>query len=139
MNQPIVGKVAAIIDERTVVINRGKEHGVSDGMTFQIRLLIPEIKDPDDPTRKLSGLSYVKAALEIRGTHTGFAFGRLMPRVGRSAFRGALVSREPLPSIDGLPLLSEYDWQIRVGDTATQVIEAPETEKKESTKDSSGG
>lgn len=44
----VTGKVAAIIDERELVINRGEEHGVSVGMRFAILAdRGAEIRDPD--------------------------------------------------------------------------------------------
>lgn len=43
----IEGKVAKIIDTYTVVINRGREHGVEDGMRFIIYDPGEDITDPD--------------------------------------------------------------------------------------------
>ena len=43
----IEGKVAKIINVYTVVINRGREHGVEDGMRFIIYDQGEDITDPD--------------------------------------------------------------------------------------------
>ena len=47
MNTPIEGKVAAIIDDTTLVLNIGSEQGVEEGMAFAIFALHGEIADPD--------------------------------------------------------------------------------------------
>ena len=47
MNTPIEGKVAAIIDDTTLVLNVGSEQGVQEGMAFAIFSLHGEIEDPD--------------------------------------------------------------------------------------------
>ena len=47
MNTPIEGKVAAIIDDTTLVLNVGSEQGVQEGMAFAIFALHGEIEDPD--------------------------------------------------------------------------------------------
>ena len=47
MNDRIEGKVAAILDKHTVVINRGSTHGVKRGDTFYIYNVLGPFKDPD--------------------------------------------------------------------------------------------
>ena len=47
MSTPIEGKVAAIIDDTTLVLNVGSEQGVQEGMAFAIFALHGEITDPD--------------------------------------------------------------------------------------------
>ena len=47
MSTPIEGKVAAIIDDTTLVLNVGSEQGVQEGMAFAIFALHGEIEDPD--------------------------------------------------------------------------------------------
>ena len=47
MNTPIEGKVAAIIDDTTLVLNVGSEQGVQEGMAFAIFASHGEIEDPD--------------------------------------------------------------------------------------------
>ena len=47
MSTPIEGKVAAIIDDTTLVLNVGSEQGVEEGMAFAIFALHGEIEDPD--------------------------------------------------------------------------------------------
>ncbi len=47
MSTPIEGKVAAIIDDTTLVLNVGTDQGVQEGMAFAIFALHGEIEDPD--------------------------------------------------------------------------------------------
>ena len=48
MNTPIEGKVAAIIDDTTLVLNVGSEQGVQEGMAFcHFCLARGRIEDPD--------------------------------------------------------------------------------------------
>lgn len=47
MSTPIEGKVAAIIDDTTLVLNVGSEQGVQEGMAFAIFAPHGEIEDPD--------------------------------------------------------------------------------------------
>ncbi len=47
MSTPIEGKIAKIVDERTVIINRGAEAGVREGMKFAILAGGDAVADPD--------------------------------------------------------------------------------------------
>ncbi|NQE04351.1 hypothetical protein C5S32_00635 [ANME-1 cluster archaeon GoMg1] len=60
----IEGKVAEIVDEYTVVINRGQEHGVEEDMRFVIYEPGEEIKDPETD-ESLGKFEYVKAKVEV--------------------------------------------------------------------------
>ena len=44
---PIEGKVALIIDERTLVMNRGWRDGVRHGMPFAVVSTLDAVQDPD--------------------------------------------------------------------------------------------
>ena len=46
MAQPIEGRVAKILDERTIVLNIGRTQGVTPGMIFCIYAPVEEVKDP---------------------------------------------------------------------------------------------
>jgi hypothetical protein len=65
VGKPIEGKIAKIVDERTVIINRGAEAGVREGMKFAILAGGDAVADPD--TGEALGTwevvkDYVKAA-----------------------------------------------------------------------------
>ena len=47
MSTPIEGKIAKIVDECTVIINRGSEAGIREGMKFAILAGGDAVADPD--------------------------------------------------------------------------------------------
>ncbi len=47
MSEAIEGKIASIVDERTVIINRGASADVREGMKFVIFVEGDSVKDPD--------------------------------------------------------------------------------------------
>lgn len=49
-SEPIIGKVAAVLNARRLVINRGSEHGVEPGMRFRV-LEELNVTDPDTGER----------------------------------------------------------------------------------------
>ena len=68
----IEGKVAKIMDEYTVVINRGSEHGVEEDMRFVIYEPGDEIKDPDTD-KSLGKFEHVKAKVEVTNVSEKFS------------------------------------------------------------------
>lgn len=60
----IEGKIAAILDYTTVVINRGSEHGVEEGDKFYIYADIGPITDPDTG-EKLGSTQQVWGAVTV--------------------------------------------------------------------------
>jgi capsid portal protein len=61
----ITGKVADLIDERTLVINKGKNDGVVNGMRFMVYAAEgKKIKDPDTD-KEIGVLKIPKIAVEI--------------------------------------------------------------------------
>ena len=66
MSAQIAGKVAAIIDDTTLVLNIGADHGVVEGMAFAIFASHGEIVDPDSG-ESLGSWEMVKA--RVVATH----------------------------------------------------------------------
>jgi hypothetical protein len=64
MEEPIEGKVAAIIDENKFVINRGRIAGVGEGMTFAIFTIGEEVIDPKTGV-SLGNFEDVKAKVKV--------------------------------------------------------------------------
>ncbi len=62
----IEGKVAKIVDETTIVINRGSDSGVVEGMRFVIVAQGDEVPDPDTG-RSLGAWEVVKG--HLKATH----------------------------------------------------------------------
>lgn len=71
----IEGKIAKIIDDITVVINRGYLHGVEDGMRFIIYQRGDEIFDPDN-MESLGFFEHVKAKVAITNVSEKFSTAR---------------------------------------------------------------
>jgi hypothetical protein len=64
MEDPIEGKVAALLNENVVVINRGRRAGVAEGMLFSVFAPGDELKDLATG-KSLGIIEYVKAKVEI--------------------------------------------------------------------------
>ena len=64
MSKKIEGKVAKIVDDRTVVINRGSKDGVSENMTFAIVARGDEVTDPDSG-ESLGAWEVVKGQVKV--------------------------------------------------------------------------
>lgn len=90
--------VVKVIDEYTIVINRGSEHGVSKGDQFLVYFIEPEeLKDPETG-ESLGNLEVV------RGTCSAI---HVQPKIttvksNRSVSRGRVIRRTSNPGIGGL-------------------------------------
>ena len=71
----ILGKVASILNEREVVINRGSEDGIANGMTFRITTAGEQITDPDTGAC-LGTFIRDKIGIKISEVHPKFSVGR---------------------------------------------------------------
>jgi hypothetical protein len=121
----IIGKIAAVVTDDTVVINRGSADGVTRGMEFTVQLDVPKITDPDNPERTLSGVFYEKARLTVGQIFDNFSFASLSPKA-QSFSLG--IMKSVYPDTDH-PLVTRSDWQVRVGDVVRQVVKS--TRRKE--------
>lgn len=76
------GKVAMILNDREVVINRGKEHGVELGTRYKVVETV-EVEDPD--TKKVIGtierekirfeIAHLEPAMSIARTYETYTYG----------------------------------------------------------------
>ena len=64
MGQVISAKVAAIIDDTTLVLNAGLEQGVKEGMGFKVVAQHQAVADPDSG-EELGKWEWVKAQVEV--------------------------------------------------------------------------
>lgn len=71
----IQGKVAQIINERDLVINKGSDHGVTDGMTFQVTQPDVPIRDPDSGA-ELGVLRRTKIKVKVFEVHPLFSVAK---------------------------------------------------------------
>jgi hypothetical protein len=119
MSEMLTGKIAAIVDDRHVVINRGKLHGVQVGQKFEISMTTPDIVDPDDPSNRLPGLRFNKGQLKVSKIFDKMSFCAIVPKQESSVSNlfgitiGGIV--EIYPKVVGA-MVSDDDWKIRVGD-----------------------
>jgi hypothetical protein len=60
----LTGKIAAFLDDRSVVINIGSEHGVKPGMRFVATYKTSTIIDPDNEEVPLGDLSFEIATMQ---------------------------------------------------------------------------
>ena len=95
----IEGKIAAILDRTTVVINRGSRDGVSRSDEFYIYSEVGPFVDPDTgetlgTTRKIWGKVAV-STVEDRFSIAQTGYSSILDFVGRG-----LLGRQPLP-VDG--------------------------------------
>ena len=124
----IKGKIAAIVNQKTMVINKGKNHGVTVGMLFNIKLNIPDISDPDNENMKLTGVYYTKGKLKVTSVYENMSFVSLQPNFTKfNVVATQMLFTETYPNVEDEFLVSSEDWIIRVRDEVIQV----EKEKKE--------
>ncbi|MGV0774539.1 hypothetical protein [Mycolicibacterium smegmatis] len=82
MAEPISGKVAAIENNYSVVINRGSKHEVKNGMIFLIEdPQGQEIPDPDDPNEILGYLPVAKIRVKVFDVQEKFCRAETFVRV----------------------------------------------------------
>ena len=71
----IQGKVAQILNERDLVINKGSDHGVADGMLFLVTQPDVPIKDPDSGA-ELGVLARDKIKVKVFEVHPLFSLAK---------------------------------------------------------------
>ena len=135
--KPIRGKVARVLNEREIAINRGLNDGVEVGMKFNI--LEPgsqEIRDPDTG-EALGYVDRVKLPVRVTGAHDRLAVARTF-RVHRVNVGGNGIGigvfippkwRKRYETIRENGAKSktkgraEFSKQVSVGDVVVQIIE----------------
>lgn len=116
-DSPIRGKIAKIITNQNVVINRGARHGVETGMRFIVRLSTGTIIDPDDPNNTLSELSFTKAKLNVTSVFDGMSYCT----IESSGFSLPILPFGKYPKVES-PTFSQEDWLLRRGDVIEEII-----------------
>lgn len=118
MDERIQGKVAEIIDEYTVVINRGYKHGVEEGMQFVIYELCKEIKDPDTG-EVLGQWERIKAKVEVINVQEKISMTKIPDRL-QVLLRGLAMLTNEEPKAE---LQSGLKSPIKIGDLAKQTLD----------------
>lgn len=142
--KPIRGKVARVLNNRNVALNKGRKDGVEAGMVFNIlNPLGADITDPDTGER-LGAVELSKATVKVTDVQerlsvaSTFRFSRV--NVGGEArnfslTQGALAKMFQPPKWetryetlevdeDAENELSEEDSRVKIGDPVVQAIEA---------------
>jgi hypothetical protein len=71
----ITGKVAAILNERELIINKGADHGIKEGMKFKVTEPELQIRDPDTQA-PLGSLAREKIRVRIAEVQPKFSVAR---------------------------------------------------------------
>src|SRR5882672_6451955 len=78
------GKIAAIVDNESVVINMGPEQGVSPGITFTAVYEAQRILDPDNPKNTLGTLTFEIAKVRATNVQDTMTFCKILdPYINR--------------------------------------------------------
>lgn len=126
----IIGKIAQIIDEYTVVINRGRENGVEEGMRFIIYEMGDEIIDPDTK-QPLGNFEIVKLKVKVINVNIKFSTAISDEIIDAPSSFGSLsrlsissLTKElPLDSETRLKLIRPRREGVTIGDSVRQILD----------------
>ncbi len=124
----IEGKVAAIVDGFSIVVNVGKLQGVRPGMRFKAIYKTDRIVDPDDPRNVLDGLTFIIGELEATSVLERFTYCKVDSPAAPSlnlGFLNYVGQKESIVDPNELQLAPQSEFKIKVG---TIVREAPKQE-----------
>lgn len=131
---PVAGKVAAILDDRELVINRGEADGVTLGMRF---VIMPsqgvQVHDPDTK-EPLGYVPIEKTIVKVVRVQPRLSVGRTFRTIGGTpgfiaspSFAAAIYGTSPTPELLETTetrlweTMNEEDLKVRVGDEAIEV------------------
>lgn len=134
MKKEIDAKIIKFMSETQIVINKGKNDGIKIGMIFGIKLILPDIVDPDDESNVLSGVYYDKGEIRIDFVFDKMSFSSLLPSktVSYAPDLSQIFTTKyeyPKVNVHGELLLSKEAWEIQVGDEVYLKKEKEEDEK----------
>ena len=141
----IEGKVAAILNEREVIFNKGSESGVEEGMTFRVTTPDLPVRDPDTH-EELGTFNQDKIGIKVTEVQPKFSVGRtyetymvksnidLVTESVQKAMR-SLHPSEDVRQVRTLRIgggstltpLTEEDSIVKVGDKVVQVVDAKDS------------
>jgi hypothetical protein len=126
--EPITGSVAALINERELVINRGEDQGVTKGMRFRVLTSNDvEVMDPETG-ESLGNIVRIKVRVEATQVWEKMAICRTYETV-RTGLFNALAPYSNITQVrtlkagdEGfLPPISEGESYIKVGDPVEEI------------------
>lgn len=115
MNSPIIGKVARVLSDRELVINKGTADGVTEGMIFEI-IEIVHVRDPN--TNSVLGtverpiVSFLNVVEVQEHLSVLYSYNKSMVLGDRGSFSKSLLSSSRV--------------LINIGDPVVQAIEETE-------------
>jgi hypothetical protein len=124
------GKIAAILNDRTVVINLGSAHGVKPGMKFAATYETGTITDPDNPNDSLGDLSFVIAEIQATNVQKKMTVCNIIdPYIERFGLFATLTGQtESKIHSRAVKIADSEDLKLKVG---TVVSEVPQGSGKE--------
>ena len=134
-DEPIRGKIASIVTKKSVIINRGTQDGVEEGMLFAVQLEIGRVEDPDDPANIMEGLSFPKARIEVTTVYDRMSYCEIKAtgyEGGGEALSKMFGGKAKYPAVNSL-LIADHDWSLSRGDPVSEVV--PDDEIDEIDKD----
>ena len=119
MQDIISGKVAAVIDDTTLVLNLGSKDGVREGMLFAIVVECQELKDPDSG-ESLGDWEMVKARVIVDHVQDAMCTVRspLMSERDRPGTLSAMMVQHSLGNFGGRYGQEREHLEIRLSDTS---------------------
>ncbi len=129
----IEGKIAAIVDDHSVVINRGKRDGVRPGMKFKAVYKTERIVDPDDKTRVLDGLSFMIGKMEVTSVLDAFSYCKVDSPILNAGFLATLpalqIERGSLVDPSERQLAPSREFKMKVGTVVQEEESADQASK----------
>ena len=125
----IKGKVAAIKSDYAIIINKGSEDGVREGMRFRIYEEGEDIKDPD--TNEILGkLEYIKANVKVKFSSEKYSWAETYETITTNLLQSVVLGsftkqeRSKLP-LDETSSIEDQDISlvVKVGDLVRQIDE----------------
>lgn len=130
----VEGKVAKVLNDREVVINRGKDHGVKLGTRFKI---IETVEIPDPDTGDVIGtitrekirfkVVYIQSSMSIARTYETQTFGTSSTSLATEALLRTIHPEASLQRIDVKRIRQGEDSDepvlVEVGDVVAEVTD----------------
>jgi hypothetical protein len=126
----IKGKVAAIVDNISVIINVGKDNGVTPGMRFNAIYFTKEVADPDNPAIVLAPLSFVICEFVAENVYKNFSYCVVALETASATTPGDApmpVRFRELIHPEDPQLAASKDFKVRIGTPVHE--QKPKTER----------
>ena len=138
MTDRLEGKVAAVLDHHTVVINLGKANGITDGDTFYVYAILGPFSDPDSGD-DLGATEKIISSVKVDTVEDRFCIAST-PLQRSMSFIGGLpsveTSRRELPLSPESALISGIDLKVKVG---SPVFLVPSRRRSSEQEETDGG